>query len=56
MKCKDLMAQLAEQSPLYQPSVFWQEASKDRITQRHQQRIVGDQFELVWVKRKRVLG
>ena len=31
MKCTDLMAQLANQSPLYQPGVFWQEASKDML-------------------------
>ncbi|MFA6700376.1 MAG: putative sugar O-methyltransferase [Thiomicrospira sp.] len=29
--CTDLMEQLAKQSPLYQPGVFWQEASKVMI-------------------------
>lgn len=28
MNCTDLMQQLAEQSPLYQPGVFWQDASR----------------------------
>lgn len=31
LKCKELMSQLAKQSPLYQPGVFWQEASKVMI-------------------------
>lgn len=29
--CNKLMAKLAQQSPLYQPGAFWQEASKDMV-------------------------
>lgn len=37
MKCTDLINQLEKQSPLYQPGVFWKEASKDMIAQFNEQ-------------------
>lgn len=33
VNCKEIMEELAQQAPLYQPGVFWQEASKDMIKQ-----------------------
>lgn len=41
MNCTDLMNQLAAQSPLYKPGVFWQEASKDMIEQLNLQGLEG---------------